>query len=396
MVGRAPSAGRPDVRRNVEVAGLLGQPLLVVIDVRHRGAAAAGDAARRPGLGLVSDQGSVLLGPDLDVAEVGRASARHHQLLVAVQHQLDGLAGHLRQLGAGDAPGVDVELRSEAAAHVGSDDVDGVRCHGADVLVPRQALGQVSRDPGDRLRGRVNGDVVAGPVHHLAVRLEAAVGDDGKAVVAFHRGVGALPGLFEIRPLGVVLGGLDAVGRARLLNVLVLDPVGHGLVQHGHCRGCVADVLFGIGADREDLGAGPLHLVADIEDVHVALVAGGLFCARHVDANNAPVGNRGGHQLGKEHSVEVAVVGVLRCAAGLRRSVYAVVSLADQTAVFSGWPIVLGCHCVLSSLGACRIVDGLANANIGAAAADVAAQAALDVSHRGLRVAVHDRLASHD
>ena len=250
MVRRAPRAGRSDVGRDAEVACLLGKPILVVVHVRKRRAAAPGDAARRPGFRLEGDQRAVLLCADLDVAVVRRTSAGDHQLLVAVKHQLDGLARLLGELRARDAPSVDVELRPEAAAHVRRDHVDAVGFDGADRLVTRKPLGEIGGDARDRLRRGVNRDFVVGPVHDLAVRLQAAVGDDAEAVVAFHGGVGALPRLVQIRALGVVLGGLDAVRLACLLDVLVLDPVGQDLEMHvdGDCS--VASVLFGVSADR--------------------------------------------------------------------------------------------------------------------------------------------------
>lgn len=170
--------------------------------------------------------------------------------------------------------------------------------------------------------------------------------------MACHRGVGALPGRVEIRALGVVLGGLDAVRLAGLLDILFLDPVGQILEMHRDSGRGVARMLLGIGADREDLRPDPLDLVPHIDDVDVALVAADPLRGRGVDADDPPVRDRRGHQPRVEHAVQVAVVGVLRLAARLLGAVDALVPLADQAAICRRRPIVLRSHYALPPLAA--------------------------------------------
>ena len=108
-------------------------------------------AAPGRAVGLVVDSGerAVLLRAQLDGDEGARRVARAQLLLLAVQHQLDGRAGLLRQL-AGDhreraARRRGAELAAEAAAHVLADD--------AHVLaVDAEGLGETLADREDPLR----------------------------------------------------------------------------------------------------------------------------------------------------------------------------------------------------------------------------------------------------
>jgi hypothetical protein len=164
-----------------------------------------------------------------------------------VQHQLDRKAGLLRQTRADESLGVRRELAAEPAAHVLRDHPD-VCCGNLERL--RVAVAAAV----DGLRGHPRGQLVAVPLTHGAMGLEAHMRDDV-------RGIGLLDdvrGLLEARieVAGLLRGsgpGVAAhedngrVGRHRLLHV---GEVRQGFVAHAHHPGGVFRALFRVGRHR--------------------------------------------------------------------------------------------------------------------------------------------------
>ena len=96
-------------------------------------------------------------------------------LLLAIEEQLDGDLGFLRELRADEALRVGAELAAEAAAHVLRDDADV----GARNL---EALREAVLRAVDALRGHPRRQLVAVPLADAAVRLHAHVRDDMRRI----------------------------------------------------------------------------------------------------------------------------------------------------------------------------------------------------------------------
>ena len=89
-------------------------------------------------------------------------------LFLPIEHQLDGRASRLRELGTDHALDVGAELAAESSAHVFADHAD-VRLRDLEGL--REALARAM----DGLRRHPRGELVAIPLAETAVRLEAHV-----------------------------------------------------------------------------------------------------------------------------------------------------------------------------------------------------------------------------
>ena len=146
------------------------------IDVRQREAGRRAGAARAPRLGVERRDDAVGRHAGFDARGGRRPIAGREMLFLAIEHQLDRRVGLLREPGADQAFGADAQrLAAKAAAHVLADDADvGLRNaeRGREVLA--RAVDALRRDPDRQL--------VAVPLAHGAVRLEADVRDDVRRV----------------------------------------------------------------------------------------------------------------------------------------------------------------------------------------------------------------------
>ena len=222
----------------------------------------------------------------LDLAVGGGAVAGDHQFGVALQEQLHGAsAGLLGEPGGHLAPGVGAELAAEAAADVVHLDLD---VGGGHLDVGRKLVGP----GGDVLRGGPGIDVVALPLDHCAVRFQAAVGDDGDAVLAFGDHFGVLESLVGIADhlLAALLGAAGG-----LAEVVILDQVGQDFVFDLDFAGGLRAACSGGGGHGGDFPALPLDFGARGSGHVHGLHAGHLLGFAGVDAGDAGMGVRAVH-----------------------------------------------------------------------------------------------------
>ena len=116
--------------------------------------------------------------------------------MVAFKHHLHRAAGFLRQLRAGDAPGVRREFAAESATHVLHHDVDVVRGNFDTLLA--ETFDVFAGHAADVLRRFPDVQIVAIPFRHLAVGFEAAMRDHWNAVMAFADHFGLLEPLVRV------------------------------------------------------------------------------------------------------------------------------------------------------------------------------------------------------
>ena len=137
-------------------------------NIRQRHRRAAAGPIGSPGVRIPRDQCAIALRGNAH-ARVKRGSrTRAHQLVVPFQHHLHGLARSLRELRAGHAPSIRGKLASETSAHY--------RSHNAHVAGRGLgASGELAADATHVLCGSPDGQVVALPLRHLAMRFEATV-----------------------------------------------------------------------------------------------------------------------------------------------------------------------------------------------------------------------------
>src|SRR5207249_855723 len=107
-----------------------------------------------------------------------------------------GTSGLFGEPRAREAPSVGAEFASETSAHYGSEHTHFVG--GVCDLRPHH----FARNAADILSRRINRQIVAIPFRHLAVRFEAAMGDDRNSILALARHLGLLQGLVRI-PVGL-------------------------------------------------------------------------------------------------------------------------------------------------------------------------------------------------
>ena len=195
------------------------------------------------------------------------------------------------------------------------------------------------RRSGYVLRGGPDADVVALPLHHLAVRFQAAVRDHGNAVLALVNRFGVLECLVRIAHhlLACSFGA-----RAGLLQVVFLHHVRQYFVFHLDFADGVVGRLLGDGRHGGHLHALPLDLgPGRRHDVH-GFHAGGLFGRAGIDGGDARMGVGAAHVGGEKHALGLEVGGVLGAPAGLLRAVQALRGLADDLACLHRRPGVVG------------------------------------------------------
>ena len=222
---------------------------------------------------------------------------------------LTGDLRHLRQPRADEPFGADVGLAAEAAAHVLRDDAH-VR------LGNLQAVGILLGGRVDALRRDPGRQLVAVPLAHGAMRLEAAMGNDMRRIGLFddvrrllESGV-EIPRLFPVAvPRVAHREHFRRVGGHRLLDV---GEVRQLLVAHAHETGDVVRALFRVRRDGGHFIALEQHFGARLLVHDDRFEPGGLFRLARVDRDDARVGQRRADDLAVDHPGAVDVVGVFR------------------------------------------------------------------------------------
>src|SRR6266567_2988166 len=118
-----------------------------------------------------------------------------------------------------------------------------------------------------------------------------------------------------------------------------------------------------------------------------------LLSRTRVDAHDFGVGVGGTQYLAIQHAGTMDVIGVLRLPRDFNGSINASDARADQGTVLSIGPCIIR-HRSGSFLRDLR--DGFANSFVGAAATEIAAEAAANVFGRGMRMAVEKGFAGDD
>src|SRR6185312_12239822 len=253
---------------------------------------------------------------------------------LAIEEQLDGPAGFLREPRADEALRVGTELAAEAAAHVLRDDAD-VRAWNL------QALREAVLRAVDALRGDPRRELVAVPLADAAVRLHAHVRDDVRRIRLFDD----VRGGFE--------AGLDVAVLLDVALALIADGVHHDAVEDlrrvaGHRLLDVRDVLEHVISDLDEarrvfgllfrVGGDGRDRIALIERLRGRLIfpderrahARRGFRRAHVDRHDLRVRIRRADDLAVDHPGPVDVEAVLRAPGDLVRTVEALHPRAED------------------------------------------------------------------
>ena len=143
-------------------------------------------------------------------------------------------------------------------------------------------------------------ELLALPLDHLAMRLKAAVGDDGDGVLTFVSGGGVFKALVHVAG-NYFAGGLGPIAGAG--DLVFPHVVGqHFIVHLNGARGIASGRLTG-GGDVSDFRARPLDFGAGFGDDANALHAGHLLGGRGVDGADDGVRVRRTEEHGVQESV---------------------------------------------------------------------------------------------
>ena len=332
IVGRAPGLLLSAVRRDGRVRQTpVGHVPIHVGERRHGDAS---EPARAPGVGLPDGQRPVLLGPQLNLGEVGGPVAGNDQLGSAVQEQLHGPpAGLLREVGAGRPPAVRRELAAEAAPHVVHVRVDACGGDG-------KHLGEVAAQHRHALCRRPVVETVALPLDHLAVRFQTRVVDDRHAVGSLGGHIGVFECLVGIAG-GLLAGGLG-VG-AGALQIGLVDEVRQHLIFRLDLADGVACLVLGLGGERHHLVAGVLNLLARFRHQLDGGDALGFLGGAGVERGQPRARMRAREYDSIQHAGPVQIVRILRAAESLLRAIQAALPLSDDAPLLGSGPTVVRC-----------------------------------------------------
>ncbi len=249
-----------------------------------------GGAIRPPVMAVPPDDLALIIGGDRHLGEGRRAVARDLQFRGAVEHQLDRLAGLLRQDCGGDVPFVDGKLRAETAAHVLAVNLD-VR------LVHTQRIDVLTAGARDVLRGKVRHELTVLELGMRPMRLQTHMGDGVNAVQSVVDMFGLADGTAGITGHTVTLRlGESQFGREcqvelvhKVIEYLVIDLHRTGpFCRLGRTLGCYSDDRFSLPADLVQLAVGRRPTRKDIHPLDARhLLRGG-----YVDRLDACVGMR--------------------------------------------------------------------------------------------------------
>src|SRR5438093_7695631 len=190
--------------------------------VRNRRRVESTDATRSPNFCLHRSDRPVLRRAQFDSRVVRRTIARDHQLNIALQEQFDRPARLLGEQSADGAPFVVAELRSESAAHELAFDVDFT-------LIDTHRPAELVTVTRDVLGRRPDIQLAVAHFGHLAVRFEAAMGDDRNAILAFDHLAGFGEGVVHVALLALVQLVLYGIEK---LWIVVHDLVRQRFVLH--------------------------------------------------------------------------------------------------------------------------------------------------------------------
>jgi hypothetical protein len=195
-----------------------------------------------------------------------------------------------------------------------------------DVLGHRLRVAEVATqlvlDPADRLGGAPDRQLVAAPLRHQAVRLQADVGDDVAAVGALDHRRGLLQSFIDVLATLVHLALLGD-GLAELEAVLLARDVVQLLVLHLDRADGVLGDRFGRRRHRRDLVARVVELVSRLLDEVHRLDPLHALGGAQVDRDDLRMREGAPEHPGVEESGEVDVVRVLRAPRDLQLPVQA-------------------------------------------------------------------------
>jgi hypothetical protein len=180
--------------------------------------------------------------------------------------------------------------------------------------------------------------LVALPLDHRAVRLQAAVVNHGNAVLPFGSNIGVFERLIRIAR-DFLAAGLGA--RPCLAQVGFLDEVGKHFVIHLDLAQSVVGNLFGGGCHGRHFHALPLDLGPfRVDDVY-RLDARRLLGVAGVDLGDAGMRVRASHVGREQQTLRLQIRSVLGAAAGFLRAVQALDRLADDFALVHRRPAII-------------------------------------------------------
>ena len=210
-------------------------------------------------------------------------------LFLPIEHQLDGRASRLRELGADHALDVGAELAAESPTHVFAD-------HANVRLRDLEGFGEAFTRPMDRLRGHPRGELVALPLAETAMGLETHVRLHLSLIGRFDDLRGGFEARVEIAGLvGVAFLDIPALEhgrRVRPQRQRLGGDVSEHVVLHLDQPQRVTGLLFGRRGNSRDFIALIHHLATGVDHGKGRLHSRRFLRGGQIDRHDARVGMR--------------------------------------------------------------------------------------------------------